>query len=254
MPVPKVFGWQHIVYLIIVGALSAVGLVFFYKKAKEKTRDLIIKITGGVLLCLIIWNRIAIADFKDNAFRLIPDSLCAITSFGLGICAIVCKRDALPFHYMCYAALLGGSANVFYPYYVSQDPNFMLPATISGLLHHTVGLVLCIMLIMAGYFRPNLKKYYAFPVGLCFNVCYGLFLIDALGVENVGEKGFESAMNIFSPIVPNTFLTWYVVYPAAAVAVFFIAFAYEKIALKRKLKKEPAVQEQPAAEEPPATD
>lgn len=232
--VPKVFGWQHLVYLAIFLAVAAGGLVLFRLKAKDKAADICIRAGGAVLLVLIVWNRISIAVFKDNWYQLIPESLCGVTSVALGICAIVCKRDALPFHCLCYIGLLGGAANVIYPYYVAQAPDFMLPATISGLMHHSVALVLSIMMIMSGWFKPSLKKYYALPVGLCLMLTYGILLIDGLGVGAVGEKGFASAMNIFSPLVPGSFFTWYLVLPLMCALILGLLLLYEKVYLKRK--------------------
>ncbi len=230
---PKVFGWQHLIYLAIYLVLSALGIFLFIRKAKEeRVQNLVIKALGGVLVLLIIWNRISSAVFKENAWRLIPDSICGVMSLGLGISAIFCKRDSVFFHYFCYIGLFGGFVNVVYPYYVSQDENFMLPATISGLLHHGVALDLSILMILCGYFRPSVKKFFAFPLGLCFNLVYGIFLIDALG--------FDNAMNIFSPLVPNTFLTWYIVFPAVTLVLFLLLYFYERYKKKKlEASKEP---------------
>ena len=236
---PKVFGWQHLIYLAIYLAFAVPFLIVVKLKIKsERTQNIIAKIMGGVLLVLIIWNRFAIADFKGNWLLLLPDSICGVMSVSLGITLIVCKRDSIFFHYLVYIAFFGGLANVFYPYYVAQDANFMLPATISGLMHHSVALTASVYMVLTGYFKPSTKKFYAFPLGLTFNICYGAFLLDALGVENIGEKGFTTAMNIFGPLVPGSFITsWYIVFPAISAAFYGLLVLYEKFLLPKLDKK-----------------
>ncbi len=201
---PKVFGWQHIVYLVIfVAAFAATLTVIKLKVKRERTLNIIIKSLGGLLLALIIFNRIAIAFHRHDAWGLVPDSFCGMTSLCLAICALVCKKDALPFHCLAYIAFWGGAITTFYPDFIGQASSVMYPATISGLLHHGVACYLAVLLVVCGFVKPSLKKFYAFPVGLCFMMCYGLFLIDAFK--------FESAMYIGAPLVKGTFLTWYVV-------------------------------------------
>ena len=75
--------------------------------------------------------------------------------------------------------------------------------------------------------KPSLKKFYAFPVGLCFIMCYGMFLIDAFG--------FESAMYIGKPLIEGSFLTWYVMAVLLIVATLFFVWLYEYL-IKRKAK------------------
>lgn len=239
---PKVFGWQHLVYLAIFIAVSAVAVTLIkLKMKKEQTVDLTVKFMGAALVALVIWNRFAIAEFKDSAVYIIPDSFCGVANLALGICAVFCKRDALPFHYLVYIGIGGGLANVIYPYYISQDANFMLPATISGLLHHSLSFDLCLIMLLTGHFKVNYKKFYAFPLGVCFSICFGVFLLDAFGTATLGEKGFTTAMNIYSPVVPGTFLTWYVVFPAATVIIWAGLYIYEKF-VKPKFAKKDAMQ------------
>ena len=96
---PHVYGWQHILYLVIYFAAFAGGLTAVLMKVKrESTLGLIFKISGGVLLALVIANRIAIAFHRGTAWGLIPDSYCGLGNLCLAIALLVCKRDALPFH------------------------------------------------------------------------------------------------------------------------------------------------------------
>lgn len=223
---PHVYGWQHLVYLAVfiaafAGSLTAVKL----KVRDEKIVDIIIKCLGGVLLVLIIWNRIAICQHKGSWWFLIPDSYCGLSSFGLAICALVCKRDSLPLHCFAYLSFYGGAIATFYPDFLGQNESFMYPATISGLLHHSLGFYIAVFMVATGFMKPSLKKFYAFPIGLCFIACYGIFLIDALK--------FETAMYIFKPLIPNSFLTWYVLAPVLIAATFGGIYLYEYLCKKK---------------------
>lgn len=232
---PKVFGWQHLTYLAVFLAVAVPFLTIVKLKIKsERTQNIIAKVLGAILLVFIIWNRFAIADFKNNWLLVIPDSICGVMSVALGITLIACKRDSIFYHYLVYIAFFGGLANVFYPYYVAQDANFMLPATISGLLHHSVALVSSVYMVLTGYFKPSTKKFYAFPLGLAFNICYGAFLVDGLGFKNLGDIGFTTAMNIFTPLVPGVFITsWYIVFPVLCAAFYGLLVLYEKFLLPK---------------------
>ena len=49
---------------------------------------------------------------------------------------------------------------------------------------------------------------------------------------------FEDAMYIHKPLIPNTFIAWYVVEPALVAAAYGFAFLYEYITKKKKQKTE----------------
>ena len=234
----KVYGWQHLTYIGIYFALFAASLTFILLKVKsEKKIDLIVKIMGGVLLALIIFNRIAIAFHKESAWFLLPDSFCGVGSLAFAISCIFLKRGALPYHVFVYCMLFGGLIVTFYPDFIGQEfhgkaTSFMYPATISGMLHHSFAFYISVFLLATGHFKPCVKKTYALPIALCFMITYGTFLIDACG--------FKTAMYIGSPLVPKTFLTWYVVFPALVAAAYGISFLYEYLVKKNGQTDEPA--------------
>lgn len=233
---PHAYGWEHIVYLVLffaafIGSLVAIKL----KVKKEKTLEIIIKSVGGFLLALIIWNRIAIAFHRGTAWGLVPDSFCGVASLCLAVCVLCFKKDALPFHWVCYIAFYGGLIVTFYPNFLGQNSSFMYPATISGLLHHGVAAYLSVLMVITGYMKPCLKKIYAFPIGLSFMMCWGLFLMDAFG-EIVPD--FEHAMFIRDPLIPNTYLTWYVMFVVLIAATAGGLFLYEYILKRRAMKKQ----------------
>ena len=237
----KLYGWEHLTFIAVYLVAFVSSLVFIKLKVKsEKTVDIIVKSLGGVLLAFLIFNRIAIAFHRETGWGLVPDSFCGVGSLGLAICCIFFKRNALPYHVFVYCMLFGGLIVTFYPDFIGQKfhgeaTSFMYPATISGMLHHSFAFYLSVLLLATGHFKPCVKKTYALPIALCFMVTYGIFLIDACG--------FKTAMYILSPLVPNTFLTWYVVFPALVAAAYGISFLYEYLVKKKAQKPEPPTQE-----------
>ena len=233
LAVPRIYGWQHITYLIIYFIIAAGTLALVYLKAKrEKTVDIIVKSVGGLLLVTIIINRISLIEFYDSVYALIPNTFCGTTSFLFGLWAIFGKRDSLPFHFFIYAGFWGGLIVSFYPNFLDQNESFMYLPTFTGLLHHSISLYLAVLLVMKGYVKPSLKKYYALPVGLCFIMVYGIFLLDAFG-----GRIPDGAMYIYEPLVPGTFLTWYVVHPAMALASLGGVCLWEKVLQPKIIKK-----------------
>ena len=230
----KVYGWAHLTFLAVFIAAFVVSIVLIKLKVKDERKiDITVKVLGGVLLAFIIFNRIAIAFHRESGWGLVPDSFCGVGSFALAICCIFFKRGALPYHVFVYCMFFGGMIAIFYPDFIGQEfhgepTSFMYPATISGMLHHAMSFYITVLLFVTGHFKPCVKKTYALPVALCFMLVYGIFLIDACG--------FESAMYIGSPLVKNTFITWYVVEPALVAVAYGAAFLYEYL-VKRKAQK-----------------
>ena len=227
----KVFGWEHLTFIGIFVVLFAVSLTVVKLKVKsERAIDITVKALGGVLLALLIFNRIAICCHRESAWGLVLDSFCGVGSFGLAISCLFFKRSALPYHVFVYCMLFGGMIVVFYPDFIGQEfhgeaTSFMYPATISGLLHHALAAYISVFLFVTGHFKPCVKKTYALPVMMCFILVFGQFLIDACG--------FEKAMYIGQPLIPGTFIAWYVVEPALVAFAYGTAFLYEYI-VKRK--------------------
>lgn len=199
---PKIFGWQHLTYLAIFIVLAVVGTYYILKFVKnEKTLTIVIKSIALALLLAVIWNRISICIDKNNWIQLIPNTFCGLSSFLLSISVLVGKKDCGFFHFICYLGFVGGLVTLIYPDFIGQDQSFLYPATISGLLHHTIMFYLITLMFITHYFVPTLKKWYYLPLGLCCVMTYGLFLLSA--------TSHTSAMNITSPLLEGTILTWW---------------------------------------------
>lgn len=228
---PQIFGWEHFVYLAVFIIISAVSLVAIKLKVKnERTLGYIIKGVGGLLLALVVWNRFTIVLKYDEPdwLSLIPNSFCGLCSFTFGISALAFKKDNPVFHCLVYLALWGCTLTMVYPDFIGQAESVFYPPTISGLLHHSVSLYLAVLMILTGWFRPSIRKFYCFPIGLAFFMTYGIFLIDCIGIE--------SAMYIGEPLISDTIFTWYFVGFLIMLITAAVLVAVELIKRKREKK------------------
>lgn len=225
---PQVFGWEHLTYLAIFIVISVVSLVCIKKYAKnEKTQDIIVRCIGGVLLATIVWNRIAIAVSQSNAWRLFPDSFCGMSSLVLALAVLIGKRNNNVLHFVVHVAFLGALLTIFYPDFIGQNPSFFYSNTISGLLHHSISLYLCILLYLIGWFTANWHKWPNLVIGFMAYITFGTFLISVLG--------YGDAFYINSPILDGTPLTVWIIAPTFGVGYALFMLVYELI--KRKLAK-----------------
>ena len=180
---PEVYGWQHITYMLISICLMILG-IWATKKFTKKDSSLVlnIKITAGVLLFMIIANRVSISIKEDNWLYLLPNTYCGVSSFVLALCVLFTKRDSAPMHFIFYMGFVGTILTFFYPDFIGQAETLFFIPTLTGLLHHTIGLYLILLMFATGYFKPSVKKWYAIPLGLCCYMSWGLFLYDIIGL------------------------------------------------------------------------
>lgn len=224
---PQIFGWQHIVYLLVCIVIGAASIVFIKLKVKsDKQIDYIIKGVGVVLLALLVWNRIELA-VHNGILGIIPNTFCGLTSFLFALAAIFFKRDNITFHCLVYISIWGCTLTMIYPDFIGQAESIFYPMTISGLLHHSVSLYLSILMIVTGFFKPTIRKFYAFPIGLSFYMTYGVFLMDCIGLEE--------AMYINETLIEGTIFTWYFVGFLIFVITAAVLVVYEYI--KKRYKK-----------------
>ena len=200
-----VFGIAHIIFLCISILLVSAGVVavkFFCKT--EKSLNIIIKIISIILLIVLIISRIGECwKYGWNLIYLLPTTISSFTALFLGIAGLFAKKDSAIFHCLVYVGFWGGLFSTIIPSYITQaDSIFYLP-TISSMIYHVVMIILSLIMLVTGYVKPSLKKWWYLPLGLSVIMTYGIFLIDCLGVPN--------AMYIGNPLVANTILTWYFV-------------------------------------------
>jgi hypothetical protein len=226
---PEIFGWQHIVYLLVCIIVSVGTIILIKWKVKEeKYIDYIIKGVGVLLLGLLVWNRIELA-VHNGILGIIPNTFCGLTSLLFALAAIFFKRGNITFHFLVYMSIWGCTLTMIYPDFIGQAESIFYPLTISGLLHHSVSLYLSILMIVTGFFHPTIRKFYIFPIGLSFYMSYGVFLMDCIGLEE--------AMYIGEPLIEGTIFTWYFVGFLICIITAAVLLAYEYFQ-KWQLKKQ----------------
>ena len=231
------YGVHHIVFIVLCAVILAAMIVVFKLVLKtEKSKDLFIRILGVALTLSVVINRISITVFDNlhiGLLALIPNTYCGMSNLLLGIVCAVGRRNMRILHFLVYISLVGGLACVFYPSFLDQGPtpeapSFFFHATITGMNHHALAVMVCIILIIAKWFEPSFKYSYMFPVGMCAYTVFGLFLIDALHIPE--------SMNVDVAVIEGTFLTWWFILIAGSAALALPTFVYDftKYYLKKK--------------------
>lgn len=204
---PKIFGIEHIIYMLISFALTITALVLIKKFCKtDKSKTIAVKISGLVLFLTILINRLCVylwqMDVGNTTYPYLPVSLCATVSLFLGFATIVCKKDSSVLHFLTYTALFTGLISTIYPTYIGQGESIFFPSTITSLMHHSLSFYVAMLILLLGWIKPNIKKWHAWPLGYCALITYGVFTLKMLG------KGYDS-MNINSPIIKGTPFNWF---------------------------------------------
>ncbi len=223
---PKLYGWQHLTYLAIFFTIFIATIViskYFVKSDKQKT--ILLKSIAILLFILIIINRISIAFRFSDPAMFIPNSYCGLTSLVLSLVVIFGKPNLKSYHFLFYMGLVGGIATMFYPDFLGQDISFWYLPTISGLLHHSVLLILCVLLMQTKWFTPSIKGWKWFPIGLSIYTLYGLLLMDIFK--------WESAMEINSSLIKGTPLTWWFILIVGSALLFVVLLLIEFIRQKK---------------------
>lgn len=226
---PGVFGIEHIIYMILVVILFALSFILIKKFIKtDKQKQLLIKIGAGVLLALIIANRISVTyyDVVINHrehytwLNLIPNSWCGMSSLILSLALLFGKKDNPVLHCISYIGALGGFLTIIYPDFLDSQMFFEI-RSVTGLLHHTMNLWLVIVSIMCQYLVPSIKKWYYYPLGLSLILSFGVFEKDALG--------FTKAMQINEPLLKSLpiLTSWYVVGSVSIILQILVLLAFE---------------------------
>ncbi|MBR6737296.1 MAG: hypothetical protein IKL82_02905 [Clostridia bacterium] len=197
---PKVFGTEHIIYMIVSFVITALAIVLIKLFCKsEKAKTIAVKVSGALLLFSILLNRyFCTICWKGEPFM--PASLCGTVSMVFGFLAIVCKKDSAPLHFITYTGLLTGLISTVYPVYIGQGPTVFYSATITSLIHHSLSFYLALLIFVLGYVTPNLKKWHAWPLGYFALVTYGLYNVKILNRES---------MSINSPLIAGTPFNWF---------------------------------------------
>lgn len=220
----NVFGSVHIIYLVITLPLSVLALFLGKKFAKsEKSQSIFLKSLAALLLIWIIINRLSqVYRYDDVRWeQIIPDSFCGMTSLVLALAVLFGKKDNPVYHFVWFLGLVGASITVFNPTFLDQGPSIFYLPTISGLLHHSLALVMVAALLLFGQIHITYKKWYCTFFGFTAYLSVGAFQMSVLGLPD--------AFHIAEPILSDTPLTAWVMAPLYAAGYGLVLLVIELV-------------------------
>ncbi len=240
---PGSWGTFHIIYFVISTLLVITSLILIKKYIKkEKTLNLVIKITSLVLLLLIITNRISytvqhvMIEHKEgyNWTYIFPETFCALSCLLFSISTLVGKKNNVLMHGSFYMALIGAFTVAVFPDFLNRQ-GLLEVGTITSLIYHTLMLFLALLVLITYYFKPSIKRWYIQPIVNISMICYGLFY---LSVFCNGEAPF-SILGINKPFVDGQpiLCSWYMMSLGYLVFELLFTVIYELIINKKSIKK-----------------
>lgn len=228
----NVFGSVHLIYLGITLSLSAVGLYLAKKYAKtDKVQRIVLKSIAALLLFWIVVNRLS-QVYRNADVRweqIIPDSFCGMTSLVLSLAVLFGKKDNAVYHFVWSLGLVGSIITIFYPTFLDQGPTVFYLPTISGLLHHSITLVMIIALFLFNQIHVTYKKWYCTFFGFTSYLTVGAFQMAVFG--------FSDSFHIVEPMLEGTPLTAWVIAPIYAVGYALILWIFELVRKNKNTKR-----------------
>ena len=228
----EVFGGVHLLYLGITLPVSAIGLFLAKKYAKtERSQKLVLKSIAVLLFIWIVVNRLSQVYRYGNVRweQIIPDSFCGMTSLVLSLAVLFGKKDNPVYHFVWALGLAGALITIFYPTFLDQGPTVFYLPTISGLLHHSITLVMVVALLLFGQIHITYKRWYC--------TLFGFTAYLTLGAFQMAVFGFSDSFHIAEPMLEGTFLTAWGIAPIYAVCYAAVLWIIELVR-KRRLGKD----------------
>ena len=226
---PKVYGYEHLLYLLVFIIVGALMIILSKKYLKDEKKQMIyLRIIAFIILIIEILNRIGVASVNGWQYFL-PYTFCGFSSLVISLAVLFGKPNMRLYQCFWYMALGGGIATMAYPDFIGQAPSIFYMNTITGLLHHSFDIILCIELLIFGWFKPSLKNWFYFPMIFTSYIVLGAFEISMLGIN--------SAMSINVPVIGDGILNCWFIWIVASLLVFIISFLYDYIIKKRKVIK-----------------
>ena len=227
----RVFGLEHISYLLISIILLTLSTIILKKKIKDDNKiEIMFRIIGLIGLIVIILNRIAISLRDNNFALLIPDSYCGMTSLLVSIGLLFFKKDNYFLHATWLIAIIGDLVSLIDPGFISNSPSIFYFPTITSFLHHTITLYSTIMIFIFKYIHLDIKKAYVQLIALVFYLSAGLLLIYGFRLND--------AYYINEAIIKNTVLNTWVMLPIYAIIYLSIMFIVNYLNEKNIIENE----------------
>ena len=247
------FSLFHIIYMLIAVPLFVGGLILIKKFVKsEKTINLILDIAAGVLLTIVVIERIDIVyeNLKEgttyvvfgetrgyNWWMLLPDSICGLCSLLLPF-FIWFKRKGNNYlvESLFTVIMIGTLVNIFYPSYINDEPINQVRCW-GGLVHHYISGFLAMLMLLFHKFEPSIKRWYLNIIALTVIIAYGYFCITVLK--------FAKCMYIEAPLFESVpFSRWYGMYLVAYIPINIIFLVVWELIKKYRAKKKSAIVEE----------
>ncbi len=184
---PQVFGKEHLIYMA-VSLLVALAVCILTKRFVRTKRagDIVVRVSAAILFLIIFTNRLALVyEYgTPNWQKLITDSFCSTSSYVLSLAILFGRKNNNVLHFIWLVALAGGAITTVYPNFIGQNPSFLYPPTILGMMHHTWSAIVVVLMFMNGYLTLTYKKWYCTLFGFTSYLAYGAFLMCVLDYGN----------------------------------------------------------------------
>jgi hypothetical protein len=151
-----------------------------------------------------------------------------MTSLLLSLAVLFGKKNNAVYHFLWLLGLFGGISTVVYPTFVGQNHSFFYIPTITGLLHHSFCAITVIALLMFRQIDITYKKWHCVILGFTCYLTVGAFLMSVFGISD--------AFHIAEPLLPDTYLTVWVMAPMY-IAAHGIIFAAIEFIRHRRVQK-----------------
>ena len=229
---PQLYGKEHITYIIIcmVVAIAVCICAKLFIKT-EKAKKIFMKCAGLVLFAVIFANRLALVfeRTEPNWLKLLTDSFCSTTSYVMSLALIFGKKNNSVLQFTWLIALAGGVITTFYSNFIGQNPSFLYPPTILGMLHHTISAVIVVLMFILKYINLTYKRWKCTVIGFISYLAYGAFLMCVLGYSN--------PFYMTAPAISGTVFTAWVIAPIYIVVYAVILLIVELVRKYKKNKK-----------------
>ena len=151
-----------------------------------------------------------------------------MTSLVLSLAVLFGKKDNAVYHFVWFLGLIGALITVFNPTFLDQGPTVFYLPTISGLLHHSICLVVVVMLLLFEQIHVTYKKWYCTLFGFTAYLTVGAFQMSVFG--------FSDSFHIAEPILSGTPLTAWVMAPIYAVGYGSVLLLIELFRKRKRVK------------------
>lgn len=205
----NLYGVENIIYLIVSFTIIALAIAFSIVKLKdEKSKTIFIRSLAILFFIAEIVNRISIFlyyPFPDNT--LLPRTFCGTVGLFFSISLLFAKKDSKLFHFFAYVCIFSGLLPTFYPNYIDDcfqygfTSIFLFVPTISSLICHSFMFLMSILLFTTGWIKPDIKKWYFFPLGWGILTLYGK-AFDVIYDAHCGFNNEEPVIaSLTSPLI-----------------------------------------------------